>query len=243
MPDANNRLIKQDLSDALGPAELRIAQFKPPAAGPDPVPDPPNPNFQVSIPDVMQQVAEKTAQELTDALFPFLDAYSRQVTVEVLDARVTQIIQNLTTAGTITVTNVTETTGAGTTFDVSLDNSTGVDIPAGSPVYISSAGHISLSKADASSTAIVFGFATAAITTGSSGSVTYGGSLSIPAAAQTGTWVAGDTIYLDDVTAGKLTNVKPTTAGTYAIEVGQITTTPAGGACTLYIMKTSRILN
>ena len=82
MPDNNNRIIKQDLKDALAVAELNIARFKPPAAGADPPPETPDPNFRVSIPNVQQQVAEKSAQERTDALFEVVTNYIIQLVRE-----------------------------------------------------------------------------------------------------------------------------------------------------------------
>jgi len=93
MPDNNNRYVKQDLRDALSPAELRITQFKPPAAGADPPPDPPNLNFRVSIPDIQRQIAEKSAQERTDALFDFLVHFITQGASDEIARQ--QIIQRL----------------------------------------------------------------------------------------------------------------------------------------------------
>lgn len=93
MPDNNNRVVKQDLREALGGAELRIVQFKPPAAGADPPPDPPNPNFRVSIPDIQRQVAEKSAQERTDALFDFLTQFIIQTTTDEIGRE--QIMQRI----------------------------------------------------------------------------------------------------------------------------------------------------
>ena len=93
MPDNNNRYVKQDLRDALNPAELRIVQFKPPAAGADPPPDPPNLNFHVSISDIQRQVAEKSAQERTDALFDFLVHFITQGASDEIARQ--QIIQRL----------------------------------------------------------------------------------------------------------------------------------------------------
>lgn len=93
MPDSNNRYVKQDLRDALNPAELRIVQFKPPAAGADPRPNPPDLNFRVSIPDIQRQVAEKSAQERTDALFNFLVSFITQGTSDEINRQ--QIIQRI----------------------------------------------------------------------------------------------------------------------------------------------------
>lgn len=130
----------------------------------------------------------------------------------------------------------------GTNFDVSLTNSSGGIIAAGQPVYISGVEQVDFSRANASATAIVFGIAVSSFANGAIGSIRYGGSVSIPSTEQIGTWVAGDTIYLYDITKGKLTNAAPSSSTTYVLEVGQITTTPGGGAATLYLMKTSRIL-
>lgn len=98
MPDSNNRYVKRDLQDSLNPAELRIVQFKPPAAGADPPPDPPNANFHVSISDIQVQVAEKSAQERTDALFAFLERFITQSTNdEISRQQIVQRISNLET--------------------------------------------------------------------------------------------------------------------------------------------------
>ena len=94
MPDANNRVVKQDMQALLLGAELRIVQFKPPAAGPDPPPDPPNPNFSVSFPDIQRQIAEKSAQERVDALFDFLVHLIVQGSGEEISRQ--QIVQRIT---------------------------------------------------------------------------------------------------------------------------------------------------
>ncbi len=93
MPDSNNRIVKEDLRQSLGSAELRIVQFKPPAAGADPPPEPPNANFRPSIPDIQRQVAEKSAQERTDALFDFLVEFITQQTGDEIGRQ--QILQRL----------------------------------------------------------------------------------------------------------------------------------------------------
>lgn len=96
MPDNNNRYVKQDLRNALDPAELRIVQFKPPAAGADPPPDPPDMNFRVNISEIQRQVATKSSQERTDALFDFLTRFVAQgASDEINSQHILQRISNL----------------------------------------------------------------------------------------------------------------------------------------------------
>jgi predicted RecA/RadA family phage recombinase len=243
MPDSNNRLIKDDLLAALTPAEQRIAAFIPPASPPPPPPVPLLPPPEPNIPLIMKQLGDKNAQERTDALWDFLGKYGTQIAGDVFDQRVAAITA-ATDSGAVTTTNVTNNIiNGGSIPPVSLTNASGGDVTAGTPVYISANNSFSVSRANASGTAIVFGFAVAAIASGAEGEIAWIGTVTIPAAIQTGTWAAGDTIYLDDLNAGKLTNVQPSTAGTYIIELGQVTVAPGGGDATLYIMKTSRILN
>jgi hypothetical protein len=98
MPDNNNRYIKRDLNVALKQAELRIVQFKPPAAGADPPPDPPNPNFHVSISEIQEQVAEMSAKERTDALYDFLiHLIAQQTSDEINRQQILQRLSNLET--------------------------------------------------------------------------------------------------------------------------------------------------
>lgn len=94
MPDSNNRYVKNDLKAALEPAELRIAQYQPPAAGADPPPDPPTGNYRVNIQDVQRQFAQKSAQERTDALFDFLVNLITQGSSDEIGRQ--QIIQKIT---------------------------------------------------------------------------------------------------------------------------------------------------
>jgi len=67
-----DRITKRDMEDVLRPAELNIAKFQPPsgnlASHSDPNTPPPPPNLE----SIQQEVAEKSAQERTDALFDFL---------------------------------------------------------------------------------------------------------------------------------------------------------------------------
>lgn len=87
MPDSNNRYVKQDLQTALEPAELRINQFDPPASRA------PEGTYQVNLPEIQRQVAQKAAQERTDAIFDFLVSLIAQGVGEEIDRR--QILQRL----------------------------------------------------------------------------------------------------------------------------------------------------
>ena len=93
MPDNNNRYVKNDLRDALNVAELRIVQFKPPAAGADPAPANPSEPFTPSIPNIQRQIAEKSAQERTDALFDLLIHLITQGSKDEIDRQ--QIMQRI----------------------------------------------------------------------------------------------------------------------------------------------------
>lgn len=92
MPDSNNRFVKQDLQEALNAAELRIAEYRPPAAIINPNTNP-NANIRVNIPDVQRQVATKASQERTDALFGFLMSFITQGASDEIGRQ--QIIQRL----------------------------------------------------------------------------------------------------------------------------------------------------
>jgi len=132
--------------------------------------------------------------------------------------------------------------GAGTSFSVSRTNTTGSTLPQGAPVYNASA-NINLSRANASATARVLGLVAASTIAGATATLITHGAATIAAAVQTGTWVDGDEIYLDDATAGKLTNVAPTAAGTFALPVGTCVGTPGGGSATLVLRVGGRIAN
>lgn len=92
MPDSNNRFVKQDLQEALNGAELRIVEYRPPAATINPNANP-NANVRVNIPDVQRQVATKASQERTDALFDFLVHFITQGASDEIARQ--QIIQRL----------------------------------------------------------------------------------------------------------------------------------------------------
>jgi hypothetical protein len=93
MPDNNNRYVKNDLQIALQPAELRIAQFKPPAAGADPPANVPDPNYRVNISEIQTQVAQQAALERTNALFDFLVNLITQGSADEINRQ--QIIQRI----------------------------------------------------------------------------------------------------------------------------------------------------
>jgi len=132
--------------------------------------------------------------------------------------------------------------GGGTSFSVTRTNTTGVTLAQGAPVYNGS-GNINLARANASATARVLGLNSASCLAGATATILTHGVATIAASVQTGTWVDGDEIYLDDATAGKLTNVAPTTAGTFALPVGTCVGTPGGGSATLVLRVGGRIAN
>lgn len=92
MPDSNNRYVKQDLQDVLIPAELRIVQYRPPAAT---ITDGngSNTGARINIAEVQRQAAQKSGQERTDALFNFLVSFITQGASDEIDRR--QILQRI----------------------------------------------------------------------------------------------------------------------------------------------------
>jgi len=123
-------------------------------------------------------------------------------------------------------------------------NSSGVSLPTGTPVFISGAtAAVNRSKADAAGTAKFAGVSASIYfnsggnwASGANGWFTAGGWANV-GGAQTGTWVAGDFLYVDPDNAGKITNVKPTTSGQYIVPVGTCLNTPAGGTAEILIEK------
>jgi hypothetical protein len=126
--------------------------------------------------------------------------------------------------------------GGGTAFTITRTNTTGATLAQGTPVY-NTGGNINKSRANASATAAVLGLVAADTAAGDPAGLITDGAATIDAAVQTGTWVDGDEIYLDDLAAGKLTNAPPTpaTGGPFALPVGRCVGTPAGGAATLVV--------
>jgi hypothetical protein len=84
MPDNNNRLTQQDLYRALTPAELRIAEYIPPA-----VLNGLRANFSV----IQQQMAENSSRERSLVLFDFFQRFGQQVVTEEIARQ--QILQRL----------------------------------------------------------------------------------------------------------------------------------------------------
>ena len=113
-------------------------------------------------------------------------------------------------------------------------NDSGVSISKGAPVYFDSGGDAAAARANAASTAGVVGIARHLSTFGSTLSIRTNGYVLIPTAQQTGTWASGDRVYLDPATAGKITNVKPTTIGQFVAPLGIVQETD-GGEATLHI--------
>lgn len=100
----------------------------------------------------------------------------------------------------------------GQEMHVRCTNKTGVDIPDGSAVYINGVqGNrptIALARADAEATACVVGLTTQLIADNLTGYVTIHG-LVRGIKTDYGGWVEGDTIYLDESTAGDMRNSAP----------------------------------
>lgn len=125
----------------------------------------------------------------------------------------------------------------------SLTNASGGTLTQGTVTYINGDGTFSSAQADAAATSTFFGIVSAAsIADTAAGAVTTAGTVTIPTGKQTGTWVAGDIIYIDPATAGKLTNASPSAAGEYVVEVGLALNTPGGGNATLLIRQQNKVL-
>jgi hypothetical protein len=97
---------------------------------------------------------------------------------------------------------------------------------AGNAVYASAAGHCDKARANAVGTSRVVGLATAAITSGASGSIQTNGVVSL----STGEWDAltggsggltyNTVYYLSAATAGLLTSTAPSTTGQTVVQLG-----------------------
>jgi hypothetical protein len=123
-------------------------------------------------------------------------------------------------------------------LSVLMTNNTGLVLRRGQPVYVSGDEEIALAKADAAATAQFFGVIRAQlIVDGETGLIAHVGKATIPSAAQTGTWAAGDRIFVDPATAGKLTNTSPSTIGELIVPVGRCMNTPGGGNASILIEK------
>lgn len=112
-------------------------------------------------------------------------------------------------------------------FNVTMQNDDPmVAIPPGTPVYVSGANLVDLAKADAASTAVVLGLATASIAGDEAGVLRTSGALTLT----TGQWdavtggsgglTAGSVYYLSEATAGLLTTTAPSMMGEQVVPVG-----------------------
>jgi len=98
MPDSRNRIVSKDMQDALEVAERRIAEFQPPAAGPDPPPDPPDISFRPDFQAIKAQVAKNAAEERTQALFELLiDLITQACQDELARQQITSTLTSLQT--------------------------------------------------------------------------------------------------------------------------------------------------
>jgi hypothetical protein len=108
---------------------------------------------------------------------------------------------------------------AATQDDIPLTNSQGISMPPGSPVYISGASSIQLSRADASATAECVGFTTATIANATSGNVRKDGTLTLlttqwdTITGQSGGLTPGARYFLSAATAGRMVVTTPPTSG------------------------------
>ncbi len=101
-----------------------------------------------------------------------------------------------------------------------------VALTAGNPVYSDGSGSCDKAKADAAGTKDVIGFATADVPISTSGSIQTDGVLNLTTtqwdaiAGTTGGLTAGSWYYLDDTTAGNITDTAPTTPGDFVCPLG-----------------------
>lgn len=96
MPDSSNNIVKKDLLKALGEAELRIEKFAPPSAGNSTVV---SPSTKHPIPDLLKiqtEIANKAAQERTDALFDFFKKFiAQEASDEIAKQQIIQLLGQL----------------------------------------------------------------------------------------------------------------------------------------------------
>lgn len=115
---------------------------------------------------------------------------------------------------------------------LALENANAGSIVIGSPVYMKSNGEVDLSRANAGSTAEVFGLVfDTSITASATGNIITNG----PISATTAQWdtvtggsgglTPGSKYWLDPATAGKLTLTAPTTVGQFVTYVGTAVST------------------
>lgn len=113
---------------------------------------------------------------------------------------------------------ITQVGGNAQYFARNYTNNSGATIPAGSPVYITSPGHVDLASAADSVRSVFFGIAQNAIPNGTSGPVIYQGVVS---GIFTGLGFSSGYIWLSS-TQGGLQLSQPTSAGNYLVIVGLI---------------------
>lgn len=85
-------LTMQNMKDILLPAEVNIMKFMPgPPPPPPPIPDPPELPMQINA------IADKTADQLSKALFPFLQIMIVQLANQIIDERISAQLDQLQT--------------------------------------------------------------------------------------------------------------------------------------------------
>jgi len=95
MPN-NNQISKEDLQQALEPAELNIVRFQPPATVINQNSQNTTPTAVINIPEAQRQVAEKAAQERAGALFDILvDMITQYASNEIARQQLAQRLSNL----------------------------------------------------------------------------------------------------------------------------------------------------
>jgi hypothetical protein len=127
------------------------------------------------------------------------------------------------------------------------ENTDSVSLAIGAPVYLEAVAataqyDFKRAKADTATTSKCIGFVASGLVQASwaaaaQGFMTYAGVVTIASAVVTGTWVFNDKIYLDPATAGKLTNVVPTTSGQFIVPLGRVLEVFGGGGATMLIEK------
>jgi hypothetical protein len=112
---------------------------------------------------------------------------------------------------------------------ITLTNADGGTITQGQPVYINGNGTVGLATPFSTLAKARFfgGVVDASIGNGASGKIRHSGVLTVPSAAQSGTWLANDKIYL--YSSGFMTNAALVSFGAFIVSTGTCINTPGGG--------------
>lgn len=135
-----------------------------------------------------------------------------------------------------TLLNVAD--GAGPN-NLALTNNNAGAITQGQAVYVDGSNTVDLADGSSTSTeakASVIGLVNeASISASASGKIAVIGPVTVPSGVQVGTWVAGDEVFLDEDTPGKLNNVAPGGLNEWWEVVGRCLDTPGGGDATVVL--------